>query len=230
MPCPRQLQKHTRPTTPSPHHNTFPNTNPHTRNPYNTNRDNTPLTLHPPVITTLTFNTRGMHTTILDLQSLLNTQPKTNIIALTETKHMQIKSIWRHTIRNYKLVYNPSHYDKKTKRASAGTILAIDKNTYTSLEPIKIPPTLQPYLAAALLTPKPGSQILVISVYMPQTQTPQGHNRYQELLLWLTTLLTKTHPTLPTIVGGDLQATPHQTHKSHYPPYGSSATQHHSSI
>ena len=80
-----------------------------------------------PAITSLTLNTRGMHTTILYLQSLINTQPKPNLIALTETKHRHIKSIRRHTLRNYKLVYNPSHYDKKTKRALAGTILAIDK-------------------------------------------------------------------------------------------------------
>jgi hypothetical protein len=159
-----------------------------------------------------------MHTTILDLHSLLNTQPKPNIIALTESKHMHIKPFWRHTLRNYKLVYNPSHYDKKTNRALAGTILAIDKTTYTGIEPIKIPPTLQPYLAAALLTPKTGSQLLAISVYMPQTQTPQGQHKYQELLLRLTTLLNIDHPSLPTIVGGDLQATPHQKHKSHYPP------------
>jgi hypothetical protein len=159
-----------------------------------------------------------MHTTILNLQSHLNTQTKPNIIALIETKHRRIKSIWRHTLRNYKLASNPSHYKKKSKRASAGTILAIDKNTYTSIEPIQIPPTLQPYLAAALLQSKTGSQLLAISIYIPQTQTPQGQHTYQELLLWLTTLLNEKHPTLPILVGGDLQATPHQKHKSHYPP------------
>ena len=69
---------------------------------------------------------------------------------------MHIKSIWRHTLSNYKLVYNPSHYDKETNCTSAGTMLVIDKNIYTNMEPMKIPPTLQPYFAATLFTPDPN--------------------------------------------------------------------------
>jgi hypothetical protein len=64
-------------------------------------------------ITALTLNTRGMHTTIIDLQSLLHAQPQPIIIALTETKHRHVKSIWRHTLKNNKLVFNPSLYKKK---------------------------------------------------------------------------------------------------------------------
>ena len=55
---------------------------------------------------------------------------------------------------------------------------------------------------------------------MPQTQTPQGQLKYRDLLLWLTTLLNEDYPTLSILMGGDIQATPHQKHKSHYPPLG----------
>ncbi len=65
---------------------------------------------------TFTVDTRGMHTTIIDLQNILTTQPDPHIIALTETKHRHIKSIWRQTLRNYKLVHNPSFYNKHAKR------------------------------------------------------------------------------------------------------------------
>jgi len=106
-----------------------------------------------------------MHTTILDLQKLLTAHPDPHIIALTETKHRHIKSIWRQTLRNYKLIYNPSLYNKQTKRCSGGTILAIHKNAYSTMQSIHIPPPYQPYLAIALLTPKAGSAILAIAAY-----------------------------------------------------------------
>jgi hypothetical protein len=79
----------------------------------------------------LNLNTHGMHTKILDLQNILSKYPDPNIIALTETKHCHIKSIWRQALRNYKLVYNPSLYNKHTKSCSGGTILAIHKKTPT---------------------------------------------------------------------------------------------------
>jgi hypothetical protein len=53
-----------------------------------------------PRIKVLTLNTRGMHTTIVDLQNILTTHPDPHIIALTETKHRNIKSIWRQTLKN----------------------------------------------------------------------------------------------------------------------------------
>ena len=96
---------------------------------------------HPP-ITTLTINTRGMHTTILDLQNIIATQPSPYIIALTEAKHRHIKSILRHTLKGYKLVHNPSLYTKHTKRCTGGTILAINTNTYSKIEPYQTPPHL----------------------------------------------------------------------------------------
>jgi hypothetical protein len=112
-----------------------------------------------------------MHTTILDLQNILTDHPDPHIIALTETKHRHLKSIWRQALRNYKLVYKPSLYNKHTKRCSGGTILAIQKNAYSTTKPLLIPPSYQPYLAIALLTPKAGSEILAIAAYPPQHQT-----------------------------------------------------------
>jgi len=99
----------------------------------------------------LTLNTRGMHTTILDLQKLLTNHLEPHIIALTETKHRHIKSVWRQTFRNYKLVYNPSLYNNHTKRCSGGTILAVHKSANTTMKPIQVPPPYHPYLAIALL-------------------------------------------------------------------------------
>jgi len=128
----------------------------------------------------LTLNTRGMHTTILDLQKILDTNPDLHIIALTETKHRHIKSIWRHTLKNYKLIYKPSHYDKQTHRCSGGTILAIHKNAYPNIKPIHIPSQYQPYLAIALLTPNIGSAILAIAAYLPQHQTRKETQTHQD--------------------------------------------------
>ncbi len=94
------------------------------------------LTLHPTstythlCLNVLTLNNRGMHTTVVDLQNILTNLPIPYIIALTEIKYRHIKSIWRYALRNYKLVYNPSLYDKHTKRCSGGTILSIHKNVY----------------------------------------------------------------------------------------------------
>ena len=115
--------------------------------------------------------------------------------------------------KNYKLAFNPSLYNKKRKRTKAGTILAIGRNTYTGIEPIRVLTTLQPYLAVALLQPKTGSQILATSIYMSQLQTPQGQFMYRDLSSWLTTLFNEDHPTLAILKGGYFQATPHPKHK-----------------
>ena len=130
-----------------------------------------------------------MHTTILDLQDLLNKQTKPQIISLTETKHRHIKSIWRHTLRDYKLIYNPSIYNRSTKLASGGAILAIHSPAYTNIEPIRVPVLYQPYLAIAKLTPKHGTNLTAISAYLPQSHTPHGKQAYHDILTWLTTLL-----------------------------------------
>ena len=88
------------------------------------------------------------------------------------------------------MIYNPSHYDKQTKRCSGGTILAIHKNAYPTIKPTHIPSQCQPYLAIALLTPKTGSNILAIAAYLPQHQTKIDTQIYQETIQWLQTLLT----------------------------------------
>jgi len=177
-----------------------------------------PISYTHPAITGLNLKTRGVHTKIIDLQSLLNTHKKPNIVALAETEHKNIKSIWRHTLKNYKLVYKPSLYNKKTKLTSAGTSVAIDKNTYTGIGPIHVQTTIQPYLAIALLQPKSGFQILATSIYMPQLHTPQGQLIYRDLLSWLKTLFNEEHPTLPILIGRGFQATPQPKYKSHYLP------------
>ena len=64
----------------------------------------------------LTINTRVMHINNLRSTKILTYHPDPHIIALTETKYRNVKSIWRQTLRNYKLVYNPSLYNKHTKR------------------------------------------------------------------------------------------------------------------
>ncbi len=53
---------------------------------------------------------------------------------------------------------------------------------------------------------------------MPQLNTPQGQQTYRKLLNWLTKHLNENHPNLPILLGGDLQATPHLDHNSHYLP------------
>jgi len=168
-----------------------------------------------PPITTLTLDTKGMHTTILDLQNILATQPSPHIIARTETKHCHIKSIWRHTLKGYKLVHNPSLYNKHTKRCTGGTILAINTNRYPKIEPYQTPLHHQHHIAMAILTPKAGSKIIAVSLYMPQRNTTQGNLTYNEALQWLNKTLTKDLPHVAVILGGDLQATPSARHPSH---------------
>jgi hypothetical protein len=108
-----------------------------------------------------------MHTTILDLQNLLTAHSDPHIIALIEPRHRHIKSIWRQPLTNYKYIYNPSLYNKHTKRYSGGTILAIHNNAYSTIKPLHIPPPYQPYLAIALRTLKAGSEIMAIAAYLP---------------------------------------------------------------
>jgi hypothetical protein len=70
-----------------------------------------------PAIHAVAFNTRGMHNTILDLHHILNSKHKPTIINLTETIQSHIKSIWRDTLKDYKLTHThtqnstPTHYE-----------------------------------------------------------------------------------------------------------------------
>jgi hypothetical protein len=63
-----------------------------------------------------------------------------------------------------------------------------------------------------LLTPKAGSKLIAISIYMPQHNTNQGNKTYKETLQWLMEDL----PHAAVILGGDLQATPSVGHPSYY--------------
>jgi hypothetical protein len=142
-----------------------------------------------------------MHTTILYLQKLLAAHSDTHIIALTETKHRHIKSIWRQTLRNFKLIYNQSLYNTHTKRCSGGTIVAIHKKAYSTIKPLHIPPPYQPYLAIALLTPKAGSEILAITAYLPKHQSKIETQTNQDTRQWLHTILTAEHSHTPVLLG-----------------------------
>jgi hypothetical protein len=94
---------------------------------------------HPP-IKAVTFNTRGMHNTILDLQTIMNTQKKPTIIHLTETNHSHIKSIWREVLKDYKLIHTFPTLDPTTNRRSGGTILAARRDTYKEVTAVPTPP------------------------------------------------------------------------------------------
>jgi hypothetical protein len=122
-----------------------------------------------------------MHTTILDLHALVKAYPTPHILALPETKQKHIKSIWRHTLRNYKLIHNPPLYNNKTKRASGGVILAVNTTSYAKIKPLHVPTSFQPYLAVAFLYLKTGSKLLAAATYFPQTHKAQGRNTYQHL-------------------------------------------------
>ena len=69
----------------------------------------------------------------------------------------------------------------------------------------------------ALLTPKTGSKIIAISLYMPQHNTTYGNKTYNEALQWLNKTLTKDLSHAAVILGGELQATPSARHPSHNP-------------
>ena len=96
----------------------------------------------------------------------------------------------------------PLLVQQKTKRTSRGTILAINLDAYTSIEPITVPTPYQTYLAIALLQPKMSSRIMAIGAYLPQLNMALGKNTYHDLLHWLAQLFNEKHPRLPIILGG----------------------------
>ena len=94
---------------------------------------------HPP-IKVVTFNTRGMHNTILYMHHILNTQIKPTIIHLTETKHSHIKSIWRDALKDYKLIHTYPTLDPTPNRISGKPILAARREIYKEATAISSPP------------------------------------------------------------------------------------------
>ncbi len=85
----------------------------------------------------VTFNTRGMHNTRMDLHHILNSQTKLTLLYLTESKHNQIKSIWREALKDCKLTHkNTLELDLNTNRRLAGTIFATRIDVYKDATPI----------------------------------------------------------------------------------------------
>ena len=143
-----------------------------------------------------------MHTSIIYFQNLLTDQPKPQIITPSQTKHRHIHRIHLETIpQHYKLVHNLSLYNKRTKRCSGGTILAVHTAAYIFIEPLQVPLQHHLYLAIALIIPKSGSDILVITAYLPQHHTNRGYKTYIGLVLWLTNLCTVKYPHIPVLLG-----------------------------
>jgi hypothetical protein len=154
-----------------------------------------------------------MHNPILDLHHILNQLTKTTIIDLTETKHKHIKSIWIEALKDYKLIHTYPTLDPTTNRKSGGTKLTVRKDTCKDSNAISPPPHIGDYIAAATLTPHDGSPIIAISVYMPQLHTKAQDTIYTEILTWIHTEITSKFPTMTTLMGGDLQATPTERDK-----------------
>jgi hypothetical protein len=84
-----------------------------------------------------------MHNTILDLHKIVNPKTNSTLIHLTETKHINIKSVWRETLKEYKLIHSPPKLDPITIRRSAGTILAVSRDTYKDAIAIPTPSHLR---------------------------------------------------------------------------------------
>jgi hypothetical protein len=223
------------PTLPSKHHQStierfFTKAHSHLkpRHPTNTTRnknndaldkDNTNKSYRHPAIKAVTFNTRGMHNTILDIHRILSTDNKPTIISLTETKHSHIKSIWRDILKEYKLIHTPPKLDPTTLRRSAGTILAIRRDTYKEAIPIQTPTNLTDYIKAAKITPHDGTPIIAITAYMPQLHTKAQEQIYQDILKWVENNIIQTNKDTTILMGGDFQASPaERDDRSHYPP------------
>ena len=170
---------------------------------------------HPPV-KALTFNTRGMHNTILDLQHIMNTQKNTSIIHLTETRHSHIKSVWREVLKDYKLVHTHPILDPTTNRRSGGTILSVRRDTYKEVTAIPPPSHIGDCIFAATLTPYDASPIIAISAYMPQLHTKAKDTIFTEIITWINTEIRSKFPTVSTLMGGDLQATPTEKNQRSY--------------
>ena len=164
-------------------------------------------------LTLLTLNTRGMHTTILDMAFLLKNNTF-DIISLTETKHTHVTSTWRTLLSDYKLVHNPTKAHNDTNRHRGGTILAIKRRSFLSIEGLPVPELLHPHVVAAEAQTPTGPPLLIISAYMPQLHNSECTALYREAISWIIALA-NTHPSHHLYLGGDFQATPEPTHPSY---------------
>jgi len=144
-------------------HKPQPTIETHTTPQPNLNKETDPIPYRHPAIYAVTFNTRGMHTTILNLHRILNSKSKPTILYLTETKHSHIKSTWREALTEYKLTHTSPKLDPTTNRRLAGTILATRRDMYKDITPIQTPAHLTDYVKAATITPHDGSPIIAIT-------------------------------------------------------------------
>jgi hypothetical protein len=69
----------------------------------------------------------------------MNTQKKSIILHLTETKHSHIKSIWREVLKGYKLIHTHPTLDPTTNKISGGITLAARRDTYKEVTAIPTP-------------------------------------------------------------------------------------------
>ena len=95
-----------------------------------------------------------------------------------------------------------------TNRRSGGTILAARRDTYKEAIAIPSPPHHRDCMTAATLTPYNGSPILAISAYMLHLHTKSQDTLYIGILTWIHTEIISKHPSVITLMDGDLQATP----------------------
>jgi len=80
------------------------------------------------------------------------------------------------------------------------------------------PPHMEDYISADTLTPQDGSPIIaLLSAYMPQLRTKAQDIIYAEILTWMHTEIISKFPTVTTLIGGDLQATPTKVDERSYP-------------
>jgi hypothetical protein len=149
------------------------------------NKETGPKTYRHPAIHAVTFNTRGMHNTILDLNRILNSITKPSILYLTETEYGHIKSIWREALRDYKRTHTSPKLYPTTNRRSAGTILATRRDVYKVVAPIPTPAHLTDYIKAATITSQEGIPIIAITAYMSQIHTKEQEQTYKDILTWI---------------------------------------------
>ena len=156
-------------TTHIPHYTPTPNGEPQAH----TSREG-PTELHiRPTIITVTFNTMGMHNTILDLHHILSTPTKPTILHLTETKHSHIKSIWKEALKK---LYTHPHITEIRPRHKSKINMHYPSHTKRHLQPttkISAPIHLRDFITAATLTPHKGFPIIATSAHMPKIHTKE---------------------------------------------------------
>ena len=107
-----------------------------------------------------------------------------------------------------KIIYAPPKLDPSTNRRSAGTILAVRRDTYKDATAIPTPSHLRDYVSSAAFTPHDGSPIVTISAYMPQLNTKAQETLYLEILRWIEQDFIFESPSAITFMCEDLQANP----------------------